>query len=367
VASQGGVNFYIGNTPQSNGMQAVVPGTHESWWGGFQDTRAIAERAAGRALKPSEVSSYWFRKGLAFIRDEPGKWFALTLKKAALFVGNVEIPNNEPYEAHRKNYISLRVIPLGFGLLLGLFAVGLPRMVSSRFGRLVVQFLLAYAVTTIAFFVTGRYRAPLVPLVIAGAALGVVAIWDAIRSRRLTKAAAMVALAAAVTGILSIDYFEVRRSTAGFTAYTDALDLLESGRTDQAIAALEAIRRGQSVKAPELYLSLARAYISRGRPEDAPLILSVTEDGLSSFPTEPELLWYSAIGHVGSREWDPARDRIERYLAERPDDLKGLHLAFTIAGLQGRTEDARGYFARAQAINPADPLVEDMRATLSAK
>ena len=33
IASQGGVNFYIGNNPQSNGMQAVVPGTRATWSG----------------------------------------------------------------------------------------------------------------------------------------------------------------------------------------------------------------------------------------------------------------------------------------------------------------------------------------------
>ncbi|HVP57447.1 MAG TPA: glycosyltransferase family 39 protein [bacterium] len=394
VASQGGVNFYIGNNPQSNGMQAVVPGTHESWWGGFADTRAIAEQARGRSLKPSEISDYWFRQGFVFIRKEPVTWLRLTLKKAALFIGNVEIPNNEPYEAHRKGYLTLRLFPLGFGLLLGLFVVALPQMLGLRwlaraapapspadrepgserhagvdgagglrlgFSRLVLEFMLVYAVTTIAFFVTGRYRVPLVPLVAMGAAVAAVAIWDALRARRLASVAVMVAVATAITVALSFDYFGVRRATAGFAEYTDALDLLDTGKPDEAIARLEAIRGQQAVRAPEFYLSLARAYVSRGRAEDGPAILSVAEEGLRYYPDEPELLWYATLGHVVAKEWEPARDRVERLLAQKPQDIRVLHLAFTIAKAQGRNDDARRFFERAEAADPTNPLVEDMR------
>jgi 4-amino-4-deoxy-L-arabinose transferase-like glycosyltransferase len=394
VASQGGVNFYIGNNAESNGMQAVVPGTHESWWGGFEDTRSIASGAAGHSLKASEISAYWFRRSFEFMRQEPAAWLRLTLRKAFLFVGNVEIPNNEPYEARRGTYFALKAIPLGFGLLFGLFAVALPRMLG--FGRrkrgadtgagavtggqgpavsaaemrhsfvaLILQFMLLYALTTIAFFVNGRYRVPLVPLVAMGAAVTVVAVWDSVRARHLASAVAMVAVAGAIAGVLSVDYFGVRKATGGFTAYTDALDLLESGKVDAAIVRLEAIRKQQSVIAPEFYLSLARAYVRRSGPEDSQAILSVAEEGLSHYPNEAELLWYAALGHFVEKQWDLARDRIERFLVLKPGDVRALHLAFSIAVAEGRTADARGIFARAQAVDPANPLVEDMRSSLA--
>jgi 4-amino-4-deoxy-L-arabinose transferase-like glycosyltransferase len=392
VASQGGVNFYIGNNPQSNGMQAVVPGTHESWWGGFEDTKAIAEKAAGHSLKASEISAYWFRRGFTFMRQGPARWLRLTLRKAALSVGNVEIPNNEPYEAHRGNYLSLKSIPLGFGLLLGLFVVSLPQMLGLRrrdhlgtpsgadpadscleraealrhsFVSLVLQLMLVYALTTIAFFVTGRYRVPLVPLIAMGAAVTIVRLWDAVRARHLASVLGMVLVAGVLTGLLSVDYFGVRKATGGFTEYTDALDMLDTGNLDGAIASLEAIRKQQTVRAPEVYLSLARAYITRNRPEDGDAILRVAEDGLLYYPNEPELLWYAALGHVVSREWDPARDRIERLLAQEPQDMRALHLGFTIAMAQGRTEDARVFLKRAQAIDSANPLVQDMQSRLA--
>jgi predicted Zn-dependent protease len=143
--------------------------------------------------------------------------------------------------------------------------------------------------------------------------------------------------------------------------------MLETGNTQGAIAKLEAIRKDQSVKAPEVYISLARAYVARSRPEDGRAILEVAEEGLRRYPDEPELLWYASIGHVVFKEWDLARERIERYLAKKPQDPRALHLAFTTAMAQGRVEDARALLARAEAIESAGPIVEAMRAQLETK
>ncbi len=67
IASQGGVNFYIGNNPESDALRAVVPGTRTDWWGGYNDAIFMAEEALGRKLKPSEVSRYWYGRGLEFL------------------------------------------------------------------------------------------------------------------------------------------------------------------------------------------------------------------------------------------------------------------------------------------------------------
>ena len=43
IASSGGVNFWIGNNPRSDGSTAIVPGTRPGWWQGYQDAIALAE------------------------------------------------------------------------------------------------------------------------------------------------------------------------------------------------------------------------------------------------------------------------------------------------------------------------------------
>ena len=78
IASQGGVNFYIGNNPWSDGRTAIVPGTPGGWWEGYYASIALAEEAEGRKLKPSEVSSYYYRKGWEFITQQPAKAISLS-------------------------------------------------------------------------------------------------------------------------------------------------------------------------------------------------------------------------------------------------------------------------------------------------
>ena len=49
IASQGGVNFYIGNNPDSDGRTAIVPGTPGDWWGGTtQPSPGRSKPPAGR-------------------------------------------------------------------------------------------------------------------------------------------------------------------------------------------------------------------------------------------------------------------------------------------------------------------------------
>ena len=61
IATQGGVNFYIGNNEKSDGSAAVFPGLGNIWR--LEDTVAKAEADAGRKLSDSEVSGYYYKKG----------------------------------------------------------------------------------------------------------------------------------------------------------------------------------------------------------------------------------------------------------------------------------------------------------------
>jgi 4-amino-4-deoxy-L-arabinose transferase-like glycosyltransferase len=376
VSSQGGVNFYIGNNERSDGVEAVVPGTRLTWWGGYEDTVDIAERAAGRTLKPSEVSAYWFGRAFAFIRESPGRWLGLTFRKALILVDDPEISNNEPYEARRARYWTFRFVPLSFAVFLGLFLVSLPRFlrprpsererrpggsVWSRCGSLVLVFLVVYGLSVIAFFVTGRYRVPLVPFLAVGAGVSVVTIADLFRAGEVRRAVVMVAVAAALVGVLKVDYLGTRSANRGFVEFTEAQDLLAAGDADGAIDALERVRAEGSLDVPELYQALARAYVSRGRPQDAAAILATAEAGLSEWPRDPELLWYAMMGSFQLGDLDRARDIAARYLAVRPDDIRALYMATGIALARGDDADARALLARAEALDPSNPLVARMR------
>jgi 4-amino-4-deoxy-L-arabinose transferase-like glycosyltransferase len=375
VASQGGVNFFIGNNPQSNGMQAVVPGTRATWWGGYEDTVAIAEQSQGRTLRPSEVSSYWYGRAFKFIRNHPAAWLELTLRKSVALIGDVEIPNNAPYQARRGEYFTLSVVPLGFGFLMALFAVGLPWLVPRSSGPgdieprralvvLILIFMAVYSATIVAFFVTGRYRVTLVPFVAMGSAVGLVHGFDYLKARRWRQAGLMGAAALLLFGLLRMDVLNVKGETAAFVRLTVAQDHLQLGRLDEAIAELEQIRRTQMLAAPEVYITLARAHLQRGRLADRAAVLSVAEEGLRHHPATPELLWYAAVGQVEQRKWPEARHWIEQYLKLEPEDVRALHLACLVAINQQRRAEAEAALRRAEQLDPDHPTVRDMQRML---
>jgi 4-amino-4-deoxy-L-arabinose transferase-like glycosyltransferase len=380
VASQGGVNFYIGNNPESNGMQAIVPHTRATWWGGFEDSIAIAEKDAGRKLTASDVSGYWYGRAFEYVRREPLDWTRLMIRKTIAFFGSVEVPNNDPYESKQDQFAVFRLVPMNFGVLFGLFLVSLPMMLWPRrfagaqgaaisdmrqsFSRLIVLFVAVYSVTMIAFFVTGRYRVPLIPFIAIGSSLAIVTIFKLIKSRRIVMAAGMAMAALIFVSLLNVDVFGVRSATHAWVEFSEAQRKISSGDLDGAIATLEKIRTDRSMAVPEVYTSLARAYVLRGRPADMQEILAVAEDGLSRYPDTPELYWYAATVNMEGRRWKRASELIEHYLPYSPKDLAALRLAFFAALYDGRTGDAARHLATAEAIDNNSPLVADMRKSM---
>lgn len=186
IASQGGVNFYIGNNPDSDGTVAVVPGTPGDWWGGYHASIARAEQAAGRKLKPSEVSRYYTGEALKFMREQPGAAFSLMARKLALFWSRWEISNNQPISFTTSAYTPIvRFLPLRFWLVgplgfLGLLlTLGEPRRLFPLWG-----FVIVYMASVVAFFVTARYRVPVVHLLILTGSYAACWCVGAVRSRR---------------------------------------------------------------------------------------------------------------------------------------------------------------------------------------
>lgn len=165
IASQGGVNFYIGNNPESDGRTAIVPGTPGDWWGGYYATIARAEDARGRPLNPSEVSRYYFSEAWDFIRGQPGKFLVLSGLKLSLFWSRWEISNNKDIYFWTQKFTPIvKLLPIGFGLVGPLGIVGLV-VCWRRRGELfpLWGFVVVYMVSVVLFFCTARYRMPVVP------------------------------------------------------------------------------------------------------------------------------------------------------------------------------------------------------------
>lgn len=168
IASQGGVNFYIGNNPESDGRTAIVPDTRDTWWGGYEDQINAAKRGLNNPnAKPSEISRYWYNKGLDFIVNNPFDFLKLTLKKLYLFWNAHEIGNNRGIQFVTRYSFIFSHFTFKFWLICPLAFAGIYLSLSRKLKvSLLLVFIFSYLVSIIIFFVCARYRMPVIPFLI---------------------------------------------------------------------------------------------------------------------------------------------------------------------------------------------------------
>lgn len=183
IASQGGINFYIGNNPNANGYTSMMPGRLQTNWE-LADIRAMAKEETGRELSSAELSGFWYRKGIAFWKNQPAETFKLLVKKTYLFFTRFEISNNQDIYLFWKNSLLIRYLPIGFWLIAPLGLLGMLFSFVNRKARLLSVFLLLYTASVIVFFVNARFRLPVLPFLALFAAYSVFELWKRFREKQ---------------------------------------------------------------------------------------------------------------------------------------------------------------------------------------
>ena len=220
IAASGGVNFYIGNNPASDGSTAIVPGTRADWWGGYHDAIEIAERDEGRKLKLAEVSDYYYSRGIEWIERHPGDSAAHFWKKFRVFWSGPERANNK-FIYFFWGLAGMRHVPLpGFWLITPLALLG--AVLQWRRRRLLSAlylFVVTYMTGVVLFFVNARFRLPVMPVLILFAAFAAVYLVDTIRKKNVRAYAAVTVFALALL-VVNLDYLSFSRIRAYSTAFS---------------------------------------------------------------------------------------------------------------------------------------------------
>jgi tetratricopeptide (TPR) repeat protein len=194
IASQGGINFYIGNNGNSDGMSAIF---YKADWQ-YRDFEKTAEKEMKRSLKASEISNFYYKKGVDFILNEPKVAFALLIKKLYLFWNKFEISNNQDIYFFKRYSSLIRILPLGFWLIgpLGLLGMvlsfydGRTRTVRKWKSTLLpILFVFSYMLTVVMFFVTARFRLPVIPFLIIFSAFALVWLWEKVSQKEIRSLA----------------------------------------------------------------------------------------------------------------------------------------------------------------------------------
>jgi Flp pilus assembly protein TadD len=303
VSSHGGLNFYIGNNETADGRYHAVPGIRPTIAGQSEDTRLVAERATGRSMTSREVSRWFYARSFAWIGAHPADALRLLVRKLAFTINETDLALNYSYDYFRRDVVSaLRFLVIGPWLLVPLGIAGAMTRIRDRGFLMWFAFVPVYAISVAVFFVSSRYRLPLL-VVLAICAAGVVHV------RRVTQLIPALLLGAIAIFPFGLDSGRGNEQTSMVVwlieqhhfaeaetmmkkiepAHDDvarlhhraAIAYAEAGDTNRAVAMYEQVLHdpiAQPVLRENAIEELVRAYARAGRNEDAHRLLAAIDE-----------------------------------------------------------------------------------------
>ena len=316
ISAHGGEAVYIANNPRTDGLYNPMYEGFEKLTG-HELQRQRAERMAGRPLGFGEANRFWMRKALEFVLEHPVQYLRLLGQKALLAVHRTELPNNEDYRFLRTESPVLRYNPLHFGIVFPLALVGL--LAGWRRRR---QLALLYVMFTIDFipilivFAASRYRMPVLPFVVAFAAIGLVEGTEQIRRRRTWIQTALFGTALVMGVDLCNRPWPRLQASQGWSLQRMGQIALAEGR---AVEAAHDFERALELEPHQAGITfwLGRAYAAAGRYPEA---FRCFQDIERDFPDKARLWREMAEVLLRLGRCDAARPLLERLLQSQPGD-----------------------------------------------
>lgn len=344
IASHGGLNLYIGNHDRADGTYTPVPGITPSIAGQAKDAARVAEAGAGRPLSPNEVSNYFAGQAINWLIGHPADALRLWIRKVGILLNRVDVPLNYSYAYYAGEPRSLlRVLAVGPWLVLPLGIAGLlwPSLRASRSGYWIwAMFVPAYGATVVLFFVSDRYRMPmLVPLCAsAGAALvGLLDLWRSGQFRAFLKPAGATALVALIVFVdLGLD------DGVGGEQTRRAVLFVEQGSFDEARQYVERISNGHPHPGV-LRFQVGQALLDAGRHQDAARLLA---EALAIDGPRPAIRLALGEALVGSGRGDLAVGHLEAAYDGGLDRQVAAPLLVRALVSAGRSDEAVGRISR---------------------
>ncbi|MGH7783607.1 MAG: tetratricopeptide repeat protein, partial [Candidatus Binatia bacterium] len=350
TTSQLGANFFIGNNPSADGtygsVRKIIGEPHLEG----ADARRLAERASGRTLNAGEVSNYWLRKSWNYISAQPMDWLRLLGRKWLLVWNSREIEDSDDFYIYQRWSWLLRVFGSidHFGVIVPLAAAGIFLTIKQwRRLWLFYAMIVSLALSVAVFYVFGRYRFPLAPLlaVFAGAGLTELFVIFKRRTWQLLPVLTVVLFLSAVVvnwPILKI----TGPGPGGYNNLSNAYD--KQGKVNEAIGAAR-----QAIETDPAYgvahYNLGNLYASQGRFD---LAQKHFEEALRIYPNYADLR--SNLGQLLAEKGDlQAGMQQFRKAIELNPSISRAHLNLgVVLAKQGHIAEATGPLQQAARLNP---------------
>ena len=347
LSAHGGINLWLGNNPDATGYPRF-PGLHAAQSQMLLDSVRIAEAAAGRTLKRSEVSEYWSAKARSYIAENPIPWLKLMARKVANFWNAFEYDDVGAISALRERRIIFpglefaAVAALALpGLLFGLWIFPNSRPVAAA--------IVLHLVAVLPTFVTERYRMGVVPGLLVFSAIGLSELWTDWSLGRFRRV-----IIYFITLLIALWLVTIPRTEPGLWA----VRFYNAGR-----AALDA---GDLARAQEL-LSHARIYA----PDSAEVNFVLGNLRLAQGNRPEAFSFYSAVllmdpAHKGALtnigvmalddgKFAEAAGYFRKALEQKPTIAKTYYLLAKAELALGNFEQAKGDIADALRMEPERP------------
>jgi len=346
ITAHGGINFYIGNNASSRGVYqppAFMLGSAE---GLMKDSKTRAEKEEGRRLKPSEISRFWFRKGMSFIRNNPSRYLALTIRKVGLFINVAQTTDILNVNTMKQHSLILRLPLIRFELLFPLAAIGIFASWPLLKGkRLLCLFLASQLISCCLFFVNARYRLPTVIVLSVFAGYAVFWVADIARKRDFLRLG-IVIFAGILAGIVS--HLPLYRQDNTVFTYNVALAYQKQGRFEEAEKSLlESVRLNP--RFAEGYNALGFLCWQLGRKEEA---TAYYKKAVAAKPHFAEALYNLGYMSYENNDLENAQRLFEKALSIKPDYRHALMKMGQVCGRRGNYESARKWWLKVLQLEP---------------
>lgn len=316
TTSQLGPNFFIGNNPDATGSYMPLREGHGDPRFERQDATELAEQDLGRTLSPGEVSAYWLRRSLDYIRSQPVEWLRLMGKKWMMVWNAHEREDTDDFYLYQQWSPLLKALASvsHLGFLAPLAAGGLVLTIRQWRKLWFLYALLGTLAFSVAlFFIFGRYRFPMVPFLTLFAGAGLVEGFALYRERN------------------------VRRGFEGLFALVLSAALVHWPLIDQPVPSAAG------------YNNLANALVKQGRFEEA---IEYYQTALKVDPAEADA--HYNLGNLLARQkkLDEAKEQYQKAIKISPGFADPYNSLGHVLVLQGKLTEALERFRHAVELNP---------------